>query len=248
MRRTPATVSTALAALSCVVLGLSACGLAPPSAAPSGGPSAQASGPPSAPPSDPASGAPSGAPAVDPLEGVNLACIGIVAADCRQVAERVRSELPAARGRPFSIVIQGYGCATSPCVAPLGDAGGLVTVEFLDPGEPIVRTVFGPVANLRFGASEMSWLGPFQPESPRVEGVGPFPHDLGHCGLLWKVDFDGSFWLPLGAIDGNSPALINADSGTIRLVDPNRAIFTDGTGAAVDLVRRPGAKYLWGCR
>lgn len=248
MKRTRATIATVTAALSAVILGLSACGLAQPSATPSGAPSAEASGAPSTPPSDGASAATPGAPAIDALEGVNLACIGVVAADCRQVAERVRAELPAARGRPFSIVIQGYGCATSPCVAPLGDAGGIVTVEFLDPGEPIVRTVFGPVANITFGGSEMAWSGLQQPASERVEGQGPFPYELGHCGLLWKVDFDGSFWLPLGDIDGNSSALVNADSGTMLLVDPNRAVFTDAAGASVDLVRHPGQKHVWLCR
>lgn len=178
---------------------------------------------------------------------MNVACIGIEASECRSVAAIVRSQLSPERGRPFLIQIQLYGCETAPCANSLNRVDGVITVEHLQ-GEPIVRTVKGPPESPVFGVQEQFWGGPYQPESPKVEGVGPFDIELGHCGLLWKVDFDGSFWLPVGDVDGSSTALINADSGSIRLVDATHAVFTDAAGSEIALVRHPGAKYLWGCR
>ena len=61
------------------------------------------------------------------------------------------------------------------------------------------------------------------------------------------IDFDGSFWLPVGQVDGTSPTIINSESGTMRLLGPNLAQFTGTTGFTVHLARFPGPKHFWGC-
>ena len=92
-----------------------------------------------------------------------------------------------------------------------------------------------------------AWSGLLQPRSPRVVGPGPHPFELGHCGLTWQVDFDGSFWLPTGAIDGDAPAVINSERGTIVLLGPNLARFVGDSGFTAQLARFPGPKHVWLC-
>ena len=180
-------------------------------------------------------------------DGYVLGCISIEAAECAFVADLVMERLPEERGMPFSIVINLYGCG-SPCARSLDDREGAVTVEYTDGGEPIDATVHGPAEAPVFGELETGWSGLIEPASSAVEGPGPFAHELGHCGLLWQVDFDGSFWLPVGQVDGDAADLVNAGSGQMILLEPNLAQFEADSGFTVQLTRFPGPKHVFLCR
>ena len=180
-------------------------------------------------------------------EGFVLGCISIEAAECQSVADLVVERLPEERGIPFSIVINLYGCG-SPCAKTLDEREGAVTVEYADGGEPIDVAVHGPAEAPVFGEIETAWSGLIEPASAVVDGPGPFAHELGHCGLLWQVDFDGSFWLPVGQVDGDAADLVNAGSGQMVLLELNLARFEADTGFTVELARFPGPKHVFLCR
>jgi hypothetical protein len=125
--------------------------------------------------------------------------------------------------------------------------GDSAVVEFADRGEPIRFTRAGPQAPL-VPQGDAAWSGLQVPESRRVLGPGPFPIDLGHCGLLWKVDFDGSFWLPVGELDPEAEAINGNEHGQIRLLGPNLAEYGGARGFVARLVRFPGPKHVFLCR
>jgi len=179
--------------------------------------------------------------------GFLLGCISIEAAECDSVADLVVERLPEERGVPVSIVINLYGCG-SPCAKTLDAREGAVTVEYADGGEPIDVTVHGPTEAPVFGELDTGWSGLIEPASAAVDGPGPFAHELGHCGLLWQVDFDGSFWLPIGQVDGDAADLVNAGSGQMVLLEPNLAQFEADSGFTVQLARFPGPKHVFLCR
>ena len=225
-----------------------ACAPARPSA------TAQGSGAPTQPSAPPLSAAPTAAAAESDDAGPGpagngyvLGCISIEAAECESVADLVVERLPEERGTPFSILINLYGCG-SPCAKTLDARQGGVTVEYADGGEPIDATVHGPAEAPVFGEVEMAWSGLLEPTSARVDGPGPFAHELGHCGLLWQVDFDGSFWLPVGQVDGDAADLFNAGTGEMTLLEPNVAQFEADSGFIVQLARFPGPKHVFLCR
>lgn len=181
--------------------------------------------------------------------GPVLGCLSIEQAECEFVAQQVAAALPAARGVPFAIIVQLNGCPkVAPCARTLGvREGGGVTAEYVDGGEPVQLSIKGPPQAPRFDEADMSWSGLQQPSSLRVAGVGPFPFTLGHCGLVWQVDFDGSFWVPIGQVDGDAPEIINSDSGEMRLLGPNLAEYRNAAGFTATLARFPGPKHVWLC-
>lgn len=176
-----------------------------------------------------------------------LGCLSIAAAECQFVAEQVVTRLPEERGVPFAIVIQLNGCPNGPCPQTLGAREGKVTIEYADRGDPIEMSVAGPPEAPRFGDVPMAWSGLNDPKSPRVAGQGPFPFELGHCGLSWYVDFDGSFWIPAGQIDGDASAVINSERGHISMLGPNLAQYRGESGFTAQLARFPGPKHVWLC-
>jgi hypothetical protein len=197
-------------------------------------------------PSTPPSGAPTSEP-VQPAEVV-IGCMSVEAAECRFIAEHVVAVLPAERGPAFSVQIQLFGCANDgPCPRTLGVREGRAIVDYVDGGEPIQLSLTGPPQSPRIAAQQGSWSGLIEPSSPRVAGFGPFPFELGHCGLSHVVDFDGSFWLPVGQVDGDAPGLINSERGRIRLVAPNVAEYQGPEGFTAQLARFPGPKHFWLC-
>jgi len=82
-------------------------------------------------------------------------------------------------------------------------------------------------------------------QPPLNPGVRRFT--LGHCGLWSGIDVGGSWWDPIGLIDGDHPAAINSADGTLAILDLDRATFTSDTGFTVQLVRRDGPKGFPGC-
>jgi hypothetical protein len=176
-----------------------------------------------------------------------LGCISIEPAECQSVVDLVIERLPEERGTPFAILVNLYGCG-APCAKSLDARQGAVTVEYADGGEPIEATVHGPADAPVFGEIETAWSGLIEPTSAHVVGLGPFAHDLGHCGLLWQVDFDASFWLPVGQVDGDAADLVNAGSGEMALLGPNFAQYGADSGFTVQLARFPGPKHVFLCR
>ena len=177
-----------------------------------------------------------------------LGCLSIDVAECAFVAEQVHAAMRPERGAPFAVIVQLYGCANeAACPRTLAVREGKATVEWVDGGEPVEVSLAGPPQGPRIERRRNAWSGLLQPRSPRVVGPGPHPFELGHCGLTWQVDFDGSFWLPTGAIDGDAPAVINSERGTIVLLGPNLARFVGDSGFTAQLARFPGPKHVWLC-
>ena len=186
---------------------------------------------------------------VSVVEGVVIGCIGFEQMECEAVALQILRAVPPERGAPFSMALQLYECRNpGACAKSLRARDGQATIEYANGGEPIMLGLSGPPAPARLQPIDAAWSGLQQPRSERVDGRGPFDLELGHCGLTWQVDFDGSFWVPVGQVDGDHPALINADTGLILLVGPNLAVYSNSSGFTVGLQRFPGPKHVFLCR
>jgi hypothetical protein len=182
-----------------------------------------------------------------------VACLGITSVECAQVAQTVVGSLPADRGSPFSLTVRLSPCAdgATPCPDTLAARQGTVLVEYADEGIPSLYRLSGTPARPEVEpAPEDSggWTDPIQPGSPVVEGLGPFEYQVGHCGLLHAVDFDGSFWVLVGDAPGDHPALGGSDSGSMRLLQRDRARYTGTLDQDFELARFPGAKRFQLCR
>lgn len=226
-----------------VALLVAACGNPARSVAPTGAPSLASGASASAVAA--ASPSPTEAP---PRAELVIGCMSIEAAECQFVAERIVGNLPADRGAPFAIEIQLFRCEqAAACPRTLGARTGKAVVEFTDGKEPMDLSLDGPPINPQIAVMDGFYLGPNDASSPRANGPGPFAFELGHCGLSHVIDFDGSYWVPVGPIDGDHPAIMNAEPGQIRLVLPGLAEFRGQSGFAAQLARFPGPKYFWGC-
>ncbi len=188
-------------------------------------------------------------PSAEPPRELVLGCMSIGDAECRFLAERIVASLPVERGAPFAVEIQLYQCENPdvPCPQTLDARQGKAVVEFTDGDEPIDLFLRGPSLTPQMEPVDTFYLGLSHPSSPRVAGVGPFPYDIGHCGISHVIDFDGSYWLPIGQVDGDHPTIINSESGQMRLIAPNLAEFRGAGGFVVQLARFPGPKHFWGC-
>lgn len=195
--------------------------------------------------------APSPAPTEAAPAGTVIGCASIESVECHFLAERIVAALSAAaeRGRAFSIEIHLFGCPNDgPCARTPAAREGRAVIEYADGGEPIVVSLNGPPQTPRIAVQAgMTWSGVAQPSSAQVPGFGPFPFELGHCGISHVVDFDGSFWVPVGPLDGDSSAMINGESGQIRLLGPDLALYEGPTGFAAHLARFPGPKRFFLC-
>ena len=184
-----------------------------------------------------------------PRQELVVGCISIDDAECRFLAQAIVAGLPAERGGPFAVEIQLYPCENqnAPCPRSLSARVGKAVVEFTDGEEPLDLSLKGPPLVPTIEPQDAFYLGLANPSSPRVVGPGPFPFDIGHCGISHVIDFDGSFWLPIGPVDGDHPTIVNAESGSIRLIGANLAEFRGASGFTVQLARFPGPKHFWGC-
>ncbi len=178
-----------------------------------------------------------------------VGCGSIEAAECRFVAEQIGAGLPAFRGRPFTIEITLFGCENqAACPKTLAFRDGMAVVEYADGGDPIQLTLHGPPEQPQIAVdANTAWSGLIQPSSPRVLGPGPVPFEVGHCGLSHVIDFDGSFWVPVGQFDGDASVVINSEPGQMALVGPNLAVYQGAAGFSVQLARFPGAKHFFLC-
>lgn len=193
--------------------------------------------------------APTAAPTDAPAPERILGCASITADECRFVAEAVLAKIPAGRGPVVSLQVTLYGCPAAPnCARSLIAREGEVVVDFRDAGDPIMFSLAGPPASPRIvEAAEIGWSGLLLPQSRPAGGSGPFPFEVGHCGLWHSVDFDASWWVPVGEVDGDINAMINGEAGRIRLLTATTAEYLGPDGARVTLARFPGAKHLRLC-
>jgi hypothetical protein len=178
-----------------------------------------------------------------------VGCLSIDGTECEFLARQIVAALPAEREAPFAVEIQLFPCENEavPCPRSLSARVGKAVVEFLDRGEPLDLSLKGLPLVPEISPQDSFYLGLTNPSSARVVGAGPFPFDVGHCGIAHVIDFDGSFWVPVGEVDGDSPTIINAESGSMRLLGPNLAEFRGDSGFKARLARFPGPKHFWGC-
>jgi hypothetical protein len=179
-----------------------------------------------------------------------IACIGIQPAECPIVTQAVLALLPGALGEPFSIQVRLFGCenGADACPPSLAARSGQVLVEYPDGGEVRVFHLEGPPgAPALEPQDEMVFTDPIQPGSPPIEDGGPFEFEVGHCGLTHVVDFNGAFWVLVGDVDGDHPALYNSERGMIRLQNLDRAQYVGSQNVVFQLVRFPGAKRFQLC-
>jgi hypothetical protein len=195
------------------------------------------------PSASPATGEPAAAPQFI------LGCLSIEAAECAFVAQKALVLIPAGRPDPFAIEIELFGCGgPAPCAKTLAARQGQLTIEIADGGEPIQVGLAGTPEAPQFQVAAPAWSGLIQPTSKRAGGPGPFPFEVGHCGLTWQVDFDGSFWVPVGQLDGDAAVVINQERGQIRLLAPNLAEYRNANRFIAQLARFPGPKHVFLCR
>ncbi len=181
--------------------------------------------------------------------GVVVGCASIEPLECHFVAERIMAELPDARGAAFAIEIQLFGCENdAACPPTLAARQGRAVIEYAGGGEPIVVSLNGPPQTPRIAVQAgATWSEAAQPTSAQVPGAGPFPFELGHCGMSHVVDFDGSFWVPVGPLDGDASGMINGESGQMRLLGADLARYEGPTGFTAHLARFPGPKRFFLC-
>lgn len=181
---------------------------------------------------------------------IAVACGNIELGECRFVAARIVDALPEGRKNPFSIQITLSRCELGPCPRSLGARTGQVLVEYPNGGDAILGRVEGPPAapEITFDPEPPPYSDPITPSSARVAGPGPLEFEVGHCGLRHVVDFDGSFWVPVGEFDVESgQALNNQERGVMTLLGANVAEYRGTANFVVRLARFPGTKRFFLC-
>jgi hypothetical protein len=188
-----------------------------------------------------------------PREELVVGCGSIEQSECQFVVEQVLRQLPADRGAAFAVEVMLSSCkgdldGGNACPRSLAFRDGRAIVEYADAGNPISFALSGPPQQpgLLLVVGD-AWSGLIQATTEATGAAGPVPFDLGHCGLSHVVDFDGSFWLPVGLYDAGKSGFINSESGFIGLGEPDRARYRGKDGFEVQLARFPGPKHVYLC-
>lgn len=207
---------------------------------------------PSATPTSTATPAPPSTPTTEPsvaVAGPPTACISVAEPDCATAAAAAIAALSAADPAPIYLQVgpfscrEGERCAASLAARPEGD----VVVEFGGVPAVAIHLTAGPDGSIATSRGETFGVV-LPPASARLAGPGPIAYELGHCGLFSGIDVDGTWWDPVGQIDGDHPDSINAATGTLAFLDATHATFTSTNGFIVHLVRRIGPKHLPMCQ
>jgi hypothetical protein len=181
------------------------------------------------------------------LVGPSTGCLGLGPADCeRALAAALGALTPS--DPPVVYTQVGFfgcqaveGCPTTLAARPEGD----VVIEFGQGAGANVHIRAG--ADGAIEATRGEAMGVAVEPTSGPAGPGPLPYTLGHCGLWSGIDVDGSYWDPVGPIDGDHSDAINSADGTFTFLDPNHAVFTSKGGLVVGLQRHDGAKLLPFC-
>ena len=178
------------------------------------------------------------------------ACYSLGEADCAIAATAALAALEPTDPAPIYLQVGPFSCSNGErCPATLAARPeGDVMVEFL--GVPAIAIHLVAGADGSPGAHPRRDLRGHPPARRRHACPDPVrsPHELGHCGLYSGIDVDGTWWDPVGPIDGDHPDTINAAAGTIVFLDATHATFTSKDGLIVQLLRRLGAKQLPMCQ
>lgn len=86
--------------------------------------------------------------------------------------------------------------------------------------------------------------------SQRAKRGQPYEFQVGHCGLIHIVNFDGDYWDvdPSTMTEAENQRFgINADAGTITLTKDNVAIYRSSAGGDATLHRHTGVKTTFNC-
>ena len=89
-------------------------------------------------------------------------------------------------------------------------------------------------------------LGPPQsgPAIPRMW----YEYHTDHCGVFSPIDFDGSYWLPVGISSDPHNDAGNPVPGRIGMVDSGTARFVSDNGVVVLLERHDSPTWFWLCQ
>lgn len=152
-----------------------------------------------------------------------------------------------AAGDPAPIYVQAgpFGCGavercpTTLAARPEGD----VTIEWPEGTGITVHLVVAPDGSFQATRGEAMAVAVGPTSAPGIP-TGPVAFTLGHCGVLGGIDLGGSWWDPVGPVDGDHADSNNAAAGVIIVTDPDHATFTTPAGFSVALQRRDGPKLL----
>ena len=194
-----------------------------------------------------------GAPSAVPSDGatgpgVPYVCIGLEDAHCLAVLDAARTELAPedvlvyAEIGPFSCQVE-PPCPNTLDARPLGVAnleranGDTVNFGITARPDGTIEAMVDDFPEVSVAPSSMAG---------QLKGE-PIPFSLGHCGMWSGIDVDGSWWDPIGFVDGDDPAFVNSTDGMFTPHDTNHATFKANTGLELTLVRRVGDKHLPMC-
>jgi hypothetical protein len=119
---------------------------------------------------------------------------------------------------------------------------------------PIVRPLPAGLSGIPRPGTPAAIIQPRTQRGGIEPGVAQ-PFELGHCGLVSPIDFDGSLWNPIAGEDGaggpltdeHEGELINATRVALTLIEPDVIRLETPRGAVLTLVRHSGARLYSLC-
>jgi hypothetical protein len=179
--------------------------------------------------------------------GPIVACMALPSAECEPLARDVLNVVSQDAPQIVRIEVGPVEKAAQPLQRSLvGAESVIIVLEFAETSptwleiDPRTR----PPAILR---TQPSRIEPATPVSAPLGDAGMQPLLLGTCGLASGIDFDGSWWDPIGEIDAYAPESSGPARGGITLMTANTAIFETESGFRINLVRHLGPKWVAGC-
>ena len=173
----------------------------------------------------------SATPAPSPAIAGAIACIGLDVSPCDLILRASLAALPS--GHPVIVAAQ-----------VLADRVVLFTADASQPFEVTIEAGTGPAPTAHAQRADWNRL---ESRSKKTHAATPEPFTLVHCGLLYDVDYDGSFWDLTGFAAADVSELINSAEGTIQLIDARTAEFRSSAGFTARLARRDGPTYVSVC-
>jgi hypothetical protein len=171
-----------------------------------------------------------------------VGCFSVQLEACRTLAAAALAWLPAG-GPPASYVqVDGIDCDTGQCQ---GLASVRLELVGAEPRVVSVKLVAGRAVDVT-RLDVFNSTRPVEASSPRL-AANVVPFELGHCGIWSGIDVDGSFWDPVGAVNGAHSDLINSARATFVLTSSVTATLRTEGGLMLQLVRHDGPKYLPAC-
>lgn len=191
------------------------------------------------------------------LDTAFLGCANVTLEECTAIGQAAVNKVHIDRpGVVVVVEVELFACRdeATTCPPSLSARPGRVTVE-LDGLEPVWYDVSGdraePIVELVTGGCPPLCWELSKAQSAVVSGSGPFRYTLSHCGINHFVDFDNSWWVVVGTVQGESLGGMGGSPGEIRLLGENLAEYREDNTAigrgtyTATLARFPGPKYIW---